>query len=409
MDDLINGYAKSAPAKQDKIVEELVSLINKNNDNLDALIKLPDTLLVARVCKLLMHGELQGRVAEFIKQRRVDLLLSACDPPARIHNKFVAIQNLLPKPEIKLSRAVTLPECISMISNSSHEMKLPELSELLEVGFVIVDKTSNNNVMYQIETLVDPSMAIFARKGVSNPVIERSRTIYNQGKPTVVTSTDITTIGKYDTYYWIEKYGELYRISDKLSATRVDSILHPSVEVDAFNCVLEKEILKHQGKSVALNLDESRQIKADVKAMRVKIVKSMVDVAYPIVEGISTFSQLGSTVRKPDFLQKLSDAIIRQVLVDVDLSDPELQLTLLYEASNITSSLRNIFQSEFRDRKSKFKESYKFTDKGVVVDRVVSLLEAVFTSCVKFLLPNKKSISQALAAKELILSKLKEV
>ena len=155
------------------------------------------------------------------------------------------------------------------------------------------------------------------------------------------------------------------------------------------------------GKPIKLDSDESMKIKMDMKPLRARIVDKMTDALLKF-----DFANINFT-RKIEFINLMTDIIVEQSLVDIDLGNVELRLTYLYEVGTIVTSFRNIFQSELKKRKRQIYGIYVATkDKTAIRDQLVSIFQSIFTDCIKFLLPNKKSISQSLNTKAIILEKL---
>jgi hypothetical protein len=339
-----------------------------------------------------------------VERVRLDILLKNYTPVKRIPTP-TSVQQMVEKTDF-----IPTSEVTTMKNLFSFEGSEDKLAQLLNRRLLVIDKSSKNNVTYQLNTLVDyefiksKDLVTQVMQGVDQKVIERTNTILTY-KGNDVHKTGVKLFGiEYDSQppIVVEKIGNLYRtIKCTYPPERVTD---PSLEVEAYNGILSKQILSHV-KYIEVDSNDNMKMKTETYALRDKLLQLMVDFIQNKIEDVESPTQLFSSLKRSDFIKSMTKIIADNVVKEVEEQyENEISYTLSYELSHINPIFSNAFYNLFKEEKKRVYEIFeKYSDKKVIRDNVIFVIKGVIQKVLKQIIPDRKGITQGLITKYNIL------
>ena len=356
-------------------------------------------------------------VMSMVEDMKLRLLLKSYTPVKRIENHTSVEQMVEKTAFIPTSELTTLENLFSFKGDD-----VDKLSQLLDKGIVLIDKSSRNNVTYQIDTLIDyefiksKDLMTNVSQGIDKKVIERTNTILTY-KGENVNKTDVTFHGgeltipskplpsnRVDTsssqdYIVLEKIGDLYR-TIKTPDCGSQRIVTPSLEVEAYNALLSDQVLSHI-RYIEVDSADNFKLKSETYTLRDRLVDAMMVAVKEKVKTIDTSTQLFSTLRRSDFIRSLTSIIAINVMKEVEEEyEIELSYTLMYGLNFINQTFGNSFSGFLKEEKSRIYGVYdRFSDPKVVGENIEFIIKGILQKVLKQIIPEKKGITQALTVK----------
>ena len=204
--------------------------------------------------------------------------------------------------------------------------------------------------------------------------------------------------------YILEKLGNLYRVMKKYNNTYIftrDDIdtLHPSKEVLMYNNIVNDLILQNVGKVFDKSKvrDEIRQKNKDVREkITIEFKTIFLKTADP--SSLKTLNY----VKSNEFINILL-AEVRSIIAKEYELHGELLLTFIHTFTGQSIIFRDKFISAYNNHRPIFKSYYTKFSGSNLKDRIVYELTKIVRETIKYVIPEKDSLSQALELKSLLL------